>query len=143
MSSTSHRGPGRLALGSVRARAWAEVGASRLVAAGVRPTFSPVQDSLRAQGTPRRCCSAARVEGALGSARHEARLRQLGLGVELEFALRPAERADDGIVARFAIALGVEEMAEQEVKRGRLTVAISEGKGTCRPLALGRFQKRA
>jgi len=69
--------------------------------------------------------------------------RQLGLGVELELALGPAERADDGIVARFAIALGMEEMAEQEVKRGRLTVAISEGKGTRGPLALGRFQKRA
>ena len=68
--------------------------------------------------------------------------RQLGLGVELEFAFRPSERRDDGVVACFPVALGVKEVPEQEIERRRLSVAITESKGTCRPLALGRFQKR-
>ncbi|OLC16060.1 MAG: hypothetical protein AUH32_02110 [Actinobacteria bacterium 13_1_40CM_66_12] len=69
--------------------------------------------------------------------------RQLRLGVELELALRPGERIDDSVVARLPVALSMEEMAEEKVQRGRLTVAIAKGKGTCRPLALGGFQKRA
>ena len=67
---------------------------------------------------------------------------QLGLGVELELPSRPSERGDDGVIARLPIALGVKEVPEQEVERGRLSVPITQGKGTCRPLALGRFQKR-
>ncbi len=69
--------------------------------------------------------------------------RQLRLGVEIELPLGPGQRADDGIVAGLPIALGVKKMAEKKIQGGRLTVAISKGKGTCRPLALGGFQERA
>jgi hypothetical protein len=37
----------------------------------------------------------------------------------------------------------MKEVAEEKVERGRFAVPIPERKGTCRPLALGRFQKRA
>jgi len=41
-----------------------------------------------------------------------------------------------------AVALRMKQMAEEKVQRGRLAVPIPEGKRTCRPLALGGFQKR-
>jgi len=69
--------------------------------------------------------------------------RQFRFGVELELALGPRESADDSVVAGLSMALRVKKVAEKEIQGGRLTVAIAKGKGTCRPLALGRFQKRA
>ena len=65
---------------------------------------------------------------------------ELGLGVELEVALRPVQRVDHGVVAGLAVALGMKKMSEQEVQRGRLPVPIADGKGTRGPLTLSGLQ---
>ena len=49
---------------------------------------------------------------------------QLSLWVELELAAVPGEGADNRIVARDPVALGVEQMPEEEVQRSRLSRAI-------------------
>jgi hypothetical protein len=67
--------------------------------------------------------------------------RELGLGVELEVAPGPVKGCDHGVVARLPIALSVEEVAEQKVKGGRLSVPIADGKGTCGALTLSSLQK--
>ena len=69
--------------------------------------------------------------------------RQLRLGVELEIALRPVKGADDCVVARLAVALGVEEVSEKEVQRRGLTVPIPDGKGARGPLTLSGLQERS
>jgi hypothetical protein len=69
--------------------------------------------------------------------------RELGFGVKLEVTFGPVKRVEDGIIAGLAIALGVEKMTEQKVQRGRLTVPIADGKGTCGALTLSRLQKRS
>src|SRR6266849_2478580 len=69
--------------------------------------------------------------------------RQLGLGVKLEVALGPVKGVDHGVIARLPVALSVEEMAEQKVQGGRLTVPIADGKGTCGALTLSSLQKRS
>ena len=43
---------------------------------------------------------------------------QLCLGIELELASWPVERADHGRIARDTVALRVKEVAEQEIQRG-------------------------
>jgi hypothetical protein len=67
--------------------------------------------------------------------------RELGLGVKLEVALGPVKGVDHRVVAGLPVALRVEEMAEQKVERGRLSVPIADGKGTCGALTLSRLQK--
>jgi hypothetical protein len=69
--------------------------------------------------------------------------RQFRFGVEFELPFGPGQRADDCVVAGLPIPLRVKKVAEKEIQGGRLTVAISKRKGTCRPLALGGFQQRA
>jgi hypothetical protein len=68
---------------------------------------------------------------------------QLRLGVKLEVALGPVECVDDGVVARLPVSLSVKKMAEEKVQRGRLTVSIADGKGTCGALTLSSLQKRS
>jgi len=67
--------------------------------------------------------------------------RELGLGIELEVAPGPVKGGDHSVIAGLPIALGVEEMAEQKVKRGRLSVPIADGKGTRGALTLSGLQK--
>jgi hypothetical protein len=69
--------------------------------------------------------------------------RELGLSVKLEVTFSPVKRVEHSLVAGLAIALGVEKMTEQKVQRGRLTVPIADGKGTCGALTLSRLQKRS
>jgi hypothetical protein len=69
--------------------------------------------------------------------------RELGLGVKLEVPFRPVKGVDHSVVAGLPIALGVEKMTEQKVQRGRLTVPIADGKGTCGALTLSSLQKRS
>jgi hypothetical protein len=68
---------------------------------------------------------------------------QLRLGVKLEVALGPVKCVDDGVVARLPVSLSVKKMAEEKVQRGRLTVSIADGKGTCGALTLSSLQKRS
>jgi hypothetical protein len=66
--------------------------------------------------------------------------RELGLGVEFEVAPRPVERADHRVVAQSPVALGVKQMAEEKVERGRLPVPIMDREGARRPLTLSSLQ---
>jgi hypothetical protein len=68
--------------------------------------------------------------------------RELGFRVKLEVTFGPMQRVENGVVAVLPVALGVEEMTEQKVQGGRLTVSIADGKGTCGALTLSRLQKR-
>jgi len=68
---------------------------------------------------------------------------QLRLGVKLEVSLGPVKCIEDGVIARLSVSLSVKKMAEEKVQRGRLTVSIADGKGTCGALTLSRLQKRS
>ncbi len=68
---------------------------------------------------------------------------QLRLGVKLEVPPGPVKRIDDGVIARLPVSLSVKKMAEEKVQRGRLTVSIADGKGTCGALTLSSLQKRS
>jgi hypothetical protein len=68
---------------------------------------------------------------------------QLGLGVKLEITSGPVKGVDHGVIAGLPVGLGVKEMAEKKVQRGRLTVSIADGKGTCGALTLSSLQKRS
>ena len=61
--------------------------------------------------------------------------RQLGPGVEAEAAVLPAQGLEDDVLALSGRTGRVEEMAEEEVKRGGTTLAL-QGQGTGRALCL-------
>src|SRR5439155_8037577 len=67
---------------------------------------------------------------------------QLGLGVEVEIAVVPGQRADHGVVAGHAFIERVKEMSEQEIKSAAAAV-VAQRERAGGALGLRLFQQRS
>ncbi len=68
--------------------------------------------------------------------------RELGLGVVIELADRPAESLDHRVVAQRALADGVKQVAKQEIERAAATAAVANVERSRRALRLRGLQER-
>src|SRR5262249_7286944 len=102
---------------------------------------SRLRPALRGGGRDRRRRPGAAVHGGPFDELRDRRTHgfvgwQLGFGVEVELALRPAQCGDDCVITGGPIAHSVEEVAEQKVQGGGAAAVLAQRQGTGCSLSL-------